>query len=153
HREELAALLADLPAEVKELVEGDAELAHVAPEVLPEHLRGEDVDPGRNRRVRREDVAGRRYLARLGEGETLLLDQVADLLERHDRRVPLVDVPDRRRPADLVERARASDPEHDLLLQAHLVSAAVEPLGDLAVGRLVLRQIRVEQEERNAADP
>ncbi len=153
HREELPALLADLTPQVEELVEREAQVSDVAPEVLPEHLGGEDVDAGRHRRVGREDVAGRGHLARLREGEALLLDEVPDLLERHEGRVALVDVPDRRDEPDLVERARAADAQHDLLLQAQLVPAAVEPLRDLAIRRLVLRQVRVEQQERHTADP
>ena len=90
-------------------------------------------------------------LARLGEGQVLLLHEAADLLERDEGGVALVDVPDRRLQAHLLEGAQASDAEHDLLLEARLVAAAVEPLRDLAVGRLVLRQVRVEQEQGHAA--
>ena len=120
-------MLADLAAEVEELVEADAELVDVAAEVLPEKLGREDVDAGRHGRVGREDVAARRDLARLGEREVLLLDEAADPLERDEGRVALVDVADRRlerRPS----RGPASPPmpEHDLLLEAHLVAAAVE---------------------------
>jgi hypothetical protein len=151
HRGRLAALLADLAAEVEELVEGDPQLVDVAAEVFPEHLGREDVDARGHRRVRREDVARRRDLPRLGEAEALLLHEAADLLERHERRVALVDVADRGIPADLLERSRSADAEHDLLLEPHLVAAPVEPLGHLPVRRLVLGQVRVEQEERHAA--
>ena len=152
HREELPGLVADLAPEVEELVERDAELLDVAAEVLPEQLRREDVDARRHRRVRREDVSRRRDLARLGEREVLVVNEVADLLERHERGVPFVDVPDRREDADLLERAQTADAEDDLLLQARLVAAAVEPGRDLAVGRLVLGKVRVEEQERHAAD-
>ena len=48
-------------------------------------------------------------------------------------------------------RARESaDSEHDLLLDPHLVVAAVEPGGDLAVGGSFSGQVRVEQQERHA---
>ncbi len=151
HREEFAALLADLAAEVEELVEGDPQLVDVAAEVLPEHLGREDVDARGHRRVRREDIAGRRHLPRLREAEALLLHETANLLERHERRVALVDVTDRGVPPDLLERTRPADAEHDLLLEPHLVAAPVETLGHLPVRRLVLGQVRVEQEERHAA--
>ena len=101
------ALVADLAAELEELVEGDAELVDVAAEVLPEQLGREDVDAGRHGRVRREDVAGRRDLAGLGEGEVLLLHEAPDLLERDEGGVALVDVPDRRLQAELVEGAQS----------------------------------------------
>ena len=109
--------------------------------------------PAGTGRVGREDVAGRRDLARLGEGEVLLLDEAPDALERDEGGVALVDVPDRRLQADLLEGAQAADAEHDLLLEARLVAAAVEARRDLAVGRLVLGQVRVEQEQRHAPDP
>ncbi len=152
HREELARLVAHLAAELEELVERDAELVDVPAEVLPQELRREHVDARGHGRVGREDVAGRRDLARLGEGEVLLLHETPDPLERDEGGVPLVDVPDRRGPAELLEGAQAADAEHDLLLEPHLEAAAVEARGDLAVGRLVLGQVRVEQEQRHAAD-
>ncbi len=52
----------------------------------------------------------------------------------------------------LLERPQAADAEHDLLLEAHLVAPAVEAGGDLAVRRLVLRKVRVEEEEGHAPD-
>ena len=51
-----------------------------------------------------------------------------------------------------LERVDAADAEHDLLADAELLVAAVERAGDRAVGRGVLLEVRVEQEERDAAD-
>ena len=55
------------------------------------------------------------------------------------------------RPSGL-ERVHAADAEHDLLADAELLVAAVERAGDRAVVGRVLREVRVEQEERHAAD-
>ena len=90
--------------------------------------------------------------AGLGEREVLFLHEPADLLEGHEGRVALVDVANRRPELELLEGARAADAQHDLLLEAHLMAAAVETGGDLAVGSVVFRKVRVEEQDRNAAD-
>ena len=63
-----------------------------------------------------------------------------------------VDVVDGGALTDLGEGARAADAEDDLLLDAHLDVAAVEVLGDVAVGPVVLGEVRVEQVQRHATD-
>ena len=48
--------------------------------------------------------------------------------------------------------AHAADAEQQLLLEAVLLAAAVEPVGDLAGGGVVLLDVAVEQQQRHAAD-
>ena len=55
--------------------------------------------------------------------------------------------------AQLLERAQAADAEHDLLADALVDIAAIELVGDVAVlAGPVLRDVGVEQVERDAAD-
>ena len=49
------------------------------------------------------------------------------------------------------QRAHAADAEQHLLLQAMLAAAAVQPVGDLALGGVVLLDVGVQQEQRDAA--
>src|SRR3954463_16302765 len=65
----------------------------------------------------------------------------------------LVDVANRRGQPRLVQGARAADAKDDLLLEPHLVASAVEPARDLAVRGVVLRDVRVEKQQRNSAHP
>ncbi len=58
---------------------------------------------------------------------------------------------DRGLQAERLQGAVAADPEHDFLFEAHLGSAAVELVGDVAVFGPVLDYIGVQQVERNAA--
>ena len=48
--------------------------------------------------------------------------------------------------------ADAADAEQHLLLEPVLAAAAVEPVGDLALGGAVLLDVGVEQQQRHAAD-
>ena len=50
------------------------------------------------------------------------------------------------------DRAHAADAEQQLLLQAVLAPAAVEPVGDLPRGGVVLLDVAVEQQQRHPAD-
>ncbi len=76
----------------------------------------------------------------------------AEALELQEGRVPLVHVPDRRLDAQRLEGARAADAEHELLGEAHLAPRRVENAGDRTVGRVVLRHVGVEQQQRHAPD-
>ena len=61
-------------------------------------------------------------------------------------------MPDRRRRPERPDRADAADAEHELLVEAHLAAADVQDVGDRPVGVVVLGQVRVEQQDRDAAD-
>ena len=107
------------------------------------------IDARRHGRVRREDVGRGGPLPRLGIGQAAERHEQPDLLQPDERGVPLVDVPDRRTQPQQLQRAQPADAEHDLLADAGLLVAAVEPRGDVAVGRVVLREVRVQQEQRD----
>ena len=82
---------------------------------------------------------------------------LADPLDPEEPGVALVHVEDlgRRQPLDLGERtdrAHTADPGQDLLFDAVLLVAAVEPVGDSAHVVLVLRNVGVQQEQRHPAD-
>ena len=80
---------------------------------------------------------------------SLLAHQLADPLERQERRVALVQVADFRAPPEHVQRSQPADPQQQLLANPHVAVAAVQPAGDRAVGRLVLLDVGVEQEQRD----
>ena len=114
---------------------------------------GEVVVAGRHRRVGGEHRVRRDGLDRRLERAARRARQAAHALEDQERGVALVDVPDGRLEADRGERARAADAEHDLLLEARDAVAAVEAVGDVAVALAVLRQVGVEEVQRDVADP
>ena len=128
----------------------------VAGEVSPHEVDLEAVDPGGHRRVGREDRARPHDLQRLGEREAVA-DEVADALEAEESGVALVGVEHlghgrRGELGEDLDRANTSDAEQQLLQQAVLAAAAVEAVGDAAQFVHVLRDVGVEQQERDAAD-
>ena len=64
----------------------------------------------------------------------------------------LVHVPDLGRDAEQAQRSHAADAQDDLLADARVLIAAVQPRGQVAIGRRVLRHVAVEQHQRHAAD-
>ena len=83
--------------------------------------------------------------------------ELADALEAEEAGVALVGVEHLGRrgagePAYGAQRADAADAEQHLLLQPVVAAAAVEPVGDLALGRRVLLDVGVEQQQRHPAD-
>ncbi len=86
------------------------------------------------------------------EAHAAFAHDAPDPLEREEGRVPLVHVAHGRRQTDGFERVDAADAEHDLLAHAELLVASVERSRDRAVGGVVLLEVRVEKEERDAAD-
>ena len=129
-------------------------------EVLLHQLSGEPVDARRHRGVGREDRARARDLQRGVEVQerTGLVDcEFADPFETQEARVALVGVKDlgdrcagqaREHP----QRAYAADAQEQLLAQAVLAGAAVEPIGDVAILTGVLLDVGVQQEQRHAAN-
>ena len=73
-------------------------------------------------------------------------------LEHNERRMSLVQVPDRRRDSERAESADAADAQDDLLLQPGFAVAAVEPRGEIAILGRVLLQARVQQIQVHAAE-
>ncbi len=138
-------------SERQQVVGRDAQLGQPALEVVAYHVLGEVVVAGRNGGMRGEYGVGSGSLDRAGEVEPLF-DQHADALQQQERRMSLVDVPDRRRDAERGEGAHAADAEDDFLLDARGAVAAIETVRDGAVGGAVLWQRRVEQVKPHMAD-
>ena len=120
-------------------------------EVLLHQLGREAVDAGRHRCVRGEHTAGANDLDRLGERQARL-DQFADALERQEAGVTLVGVEHLRVQAERAQHPNATDAEDDLLAQAVLDVAAVQPVGDGRDLGAVAVDRGVEQVEVDPAD-
>ena len=114
--------------------------------------RRENVDAGGHGRVDREDRAGRAELAGLLEVETILLHEDANPLEGQEGAVPLVHVIGPGAHPESIERAQPPHAEDDLLLDTALEVASVELVRDVLYVARVLGQVRIQQDERHAAD-
>jgi hypothetical protein len=149
--EQLALVAARDAAEVEELLVRKRERRdEVAPQAVLDQFGHELVVAGGDRRVRRE------HAARADDGGCFLKraagdDHFAREFEREEGRVAFVQVVDVRRDVERAQQPDAADAEDDLLHAARLAVAAVEVAGDEAVGLAVLRKVRVEQVEFDAA--
>jgi hypothetical protein len=101
--------------------------------------------------VDREHRAGGDAIARVLEGRARLT-LVAETLEQHEGRVPLVEVEDLGLDAEGLEGAGAADAEDELLTEARLASGDVEVVGQAAEGGGVVVAVGVEEEQRHASD-
>ena len=152
HVEALVGLVAGPVPELHELVDADAHLAGPRAEVALDQLAGEAVDAGRHRRVGGEDARRAHRLDGLAVREAGVLHELADALEAEEAGVALVGVEHLGVDAERVEGAHAADAEEDLLAEAVLGLAAVEPVGDRPqVGRVLL-DVGVEQVQRHPPD-
>ena len=102
-------------------------------------------------------VPARTDRERLVEAEALGVLQLADALEAQVAGVSLVGVEHRRRGvarrrAEGAHGAHPADADEDLLADPVVLVAAVEPVGDAAQVGLVLLDVGVEQQQRDAAD-
>ena len=152
HVEALVGLVAGPVPELHELVEADAHLAGPRAEVALDQLAREAVDAGRHGRVGGEDARGPHRLDGLAVGEARVLHELADPLEAEEPGVALVGVEHLGVDAERVEGAHAADAEEDLLAEAVLGLAAVEPVGDGAQVGGVLLDVGVEQVQRHPTD-
>ncbi len=146
-----ARVAARLGAEREQAVEREAGGHAAGAEVARHQLVREAVDAGRHGRVRREERARAHDLQRVLR-VAAALDEHAHALEREEARVPLVHVEHGGLDAAGGERLDAADAEQDLLPQPVLAVAAVEAVGDRALGGGVRGHVGVEQEQRDAAD-
>ena len=125
-------------------------------EIPLHHLHRKPVDPGRHRGVRGEHRAGPHHGQRCVEIQAGI-DQFADPLGAEEAGVTFVHVIDlrRRQPVNRGERADrpdAADACEDLLLHAMLLVAAIEAICHPAHVVLVLRDVGIQQQQRNATD-
>ena len=106
---------------------------------------------GGDGRVRREDRCVTHRGERIVEAHAFG-DELVNPLQDHERRVPFVQMPDRRRNAERAQRANAADAQDDFLLQPGLAIAAVQAGREVAIPRRVLLEARIEQVQTHAAD-
>ena len=125
--------------------------APAAGEMLLDEMKGERVVARRHRRVRREDGRAA-HLRECGVPGRAGREGIAQALEHDERRMAFVQMPDGRRQPERAQGEHAAEPEDDLLLQPRVLAAAIEPRRELAIPRLVLFAIGVEQEQPDAAD-
>ena len=102
-------------------------------------------------RMRREDGRGPDPGHRVREGPAVP-HQPAHALHHHERRVSLVRVPRPGLDPERGEHAHAADAEDRFLPQPVIRAARVELVGEAPVGGIVLLEIRVEEEQRDATD-
>src|SRR5512132_363336 len=88
-------------------------------------------------------------LDRLSERRALLY-QLAGQLKHQEGRVALVHMPDGRVESHLSQRADAANAQHNLLRDAHLLVAAVEPRRQLAILWAIGVDVGIHQEQRDA---
>ena len=79
-------------------------------------------------------------------------DQLTRPLGEEERRVALVEVPDRGRDAELPQGAHAAHAQHQLLVEAHLPATHVQDVRDRTVRVVVLGQVRVQEQDRHPPD-
>ena len=84
--------------------------------------------------------------------ETSFAHRDADPLQREEAGVALVEVEHVDVEAEGAQRPIAADAEQELLSDPLLGAAAVEPVGDELVGRLVAVDLAVEEVQRHTAD-
>ena len=149
--ERLGLLVGVRAAEADDLGGRDAERARDVAERVLDLVRRVGVVAGRDRRVGGEDRAPAGDLQR-GRQRAVAAVLAPRELERHERRVALVEVHDAGLDPHRLERADAADAEQQVLREPRVLVADVEAAGDPARGLGVLRPVRVEQVQRHAAD-
>ncbi len=138
-------------AERQQALRGNVMAPAEVREVRRDGLVAEVVVSCGHRRVRGEERVRCDRFERCVEVEALA-HQHPDALDDQERGVTFVDVPHGGRDAHRFEDARTADAEHDLLLEADVVVAAVESMRDAAVAVAVLGQIGVEEVELHVPD-
>ena len=154
------AALVVLGAEAQDSVGRHARHRALRAEVLLDQVAREAVDARGNGRVRGEDRAGAGDLERGVEVEARAAfghGELADPLEPEEAGVALVGVEDlgllgAGDPRVGAQRADATDAEQQLLEQAVLDGAAVQPVGDLTERSGVVLDVGVEQQQRHPPD-
>ena len=152
HAELFAPVVRVDAAKREERLVRQAERVAQRSEVLFDQLCREAVVARRHRRVRREHDLRGDPPHRLVEIDPLDLHPPTDQLQRRKRAVAFVEVHDTGRDAERGQRLHAADAEQQLLADAHALIAAVQPRRQLAILRAVAFDVRIEQQQRVAAD-
>jgi len=119
--------------------------------MLVDEVKAEALQPGRDRRMRGEDVARLGDIQGFLKGQVVLLHHLHDALQGEEGGVALVHMADQRPQAHRIQGAQPADAHQDFLADAGAAVAAVQPVGQVAVFLDVLRHVGIEQEELDAA--
>ena len=136
--------------ERQERVDPDAEFADEIAEVREHQLVAERIVAGRDRRVRRECALAGNRLDGGGQLEPASA-QFAQQLERQERGMAFVHVPDGGRESERAQCTHAADAENHFLTDAYRLIAAIQTMRDVTIGWRILRHVGVEQHDANAS--
>ena len=140
-----------LVAQGHEIVETHSALFGPGTQVALHQRPGEAVDSGGHRCVGREHRVGTHRLHGLCEAQAVLHYERPDSLESHEPCMAFVGVEHIGCRSHRLESPNPADSEHQLLAESVLHVPAVEAVGHQAQVRGVLREIRVQQVERDPA--
>ncbi len=116
-----------------------------------DQLRSKDVNACRHRGMGGKDVAGRGGLVRLRKRKLVLAHELADTLQPQKGGMPLVQMHHVRLKPQGVQGANAANAQDNLLLDAHLVVAAIQFIGNILVFLRIVRDVGIEQIQGDAA--
>ena len=129
----------------------------IVAEVALHHLQRESIDTRRNRCVRGEHRAGPHHGQRGIEVEMIGGHELADALQSEETRVALVHMEDVRGGpgfdgCECADGPDTADTGEKFLFDAVLLVTAVQPVGHIAQIVVVLRDVRIEKQQRDSAD-
>ena len=151
HAERLVAVAGFHAAQAHEIVGGEGELGAILLHRVIYQAGGEAVVARLDRRVRGENTFRPSLILGLGEffsGGNFFTDE----FKRQKRGVALVHVERGRFDAERAQQAHAADAEQHFLHDARGAVAAIDAQGQIAEVLFVLREIRVKEIDRDAAD-
>ena len=148
---ELAAVAVHPDAQLQDAIDGHASTVEQRTGDASDQVRVEALVAGRDGRMDREDAVAPDRGPRVAERRPAR-HVFSGALREQERRVALVEVPDGGGEAQRPDRPHATDPQDELLVEPHLAAADVQDVRDRPVLVGVLRQVRVEEQHRHAAD-
>ena len=123
----------------------------IVPEVLFHQVKGEGIMTGWDRGVGGKNGRGAHGGSRVFKAQPVV-DQLADALQHQKGRVPFVHMPHGWLNTQRSQRPHAADAQNDLLFDAHLLVATVQPMSQFAIPRCVLLYVGVHQIQVHAPD-
>src|SRR3989449_4738111 len=139
-----------MTAEAEERFAADTHLLPHGADALLHLLEREGIVPRGYRRVGRED-ARRAHPADGFRAGGPSRHELTHPLDQHERGVSFVGVPGSRVVPQRAQHAHTAHTEDPFLPQSQIRPAGVEPVRQLAIGRVVLLVVRVQQEDGHAA--
>ena len=149
---ELAGVAVDAEAELEDAARPGRRRHRAAAGDAPDEVGVEALVAGRDRRVDREDAVAPDRRSRRRRATILAATYSRARSASRNAEWPSLRCQTAGREPERADRPDAADAEHELLVEAHLAAADVQDVGDRPVGVGVLRHVRVEQQDRHAAD-